>query len=147
MGLVTIRRAVTTDREHILRLDSRTESDPGRGSLIESAIDRAECLVALSDGIPVGYGVMNYSFLNRGFVFLVYVHAAHRRKGVGTGLFDEFERRCRTDRIFTSTNLSNLAMQGFLSSRGYVLSGIVHHLDPGDPEVFYSKELLIAPGR
>jgi hypothetical protein len=58
-----------------------------------------------------------------------------------TSLFDEFERQCRSNRIFTSANLSNLPMHAFLASRGYVLSGMVQDLDNGDPEMFFSKLL------
>ncbi|MFZ3368796.1 MAG: hypothetical protein WA239_16910, partial [Candidatus Sulfotelmatobacter sp.] len=43
-------------------------------------------------------------------------------------LLDEFEAQCKSGRIFTSTNLSNVPMQAFLVSRGYVLSGLVQDL-------------------
>jgi GNAT superfamily N-acetyltransferase len=143
MGLVTVRSAVSTDIEHIVRIDSCARADETRRTLIESGIARAECLVAFDDELPVGYGVMSHLFFNRGFVSLIYVDAAHRRQRVATRLFDEFERRCRSNRIFTSTNLSNLTMQGLLASRGYGLSGMVQDLDEGDPEMFYSKKLAI----
>lgn len=84
---------------------------------------------------------MNYGFLDRGFVHLIYVDTAHRRGRVASRLFDEFEGHCKSTRIFTSTNLSNRAMQAFLVSRGYVLSGVVQHLDEGDPKMFYIQRL------
>jgi GNAT superfamily N-acetyltransferase len=50
---------------------------------------------------------MNYTFFERGFVSLIYVHATHRRKGIAGLLFEEFEAPCVTDRIFTAANQSN----------------------------------------
>jgi GNAT superfamily N-acetyltransferase len=141
MPTVMVRPAVSADVEQIVRMDSSVQVDQSKRPLVQSAVDRNECLVAVNDGILVGYGVMNYAFFDRGFVLRVYVDAAQRRRGVGSRLFDEFESRCRSSRIFTSANLSNLSMQGFLASRGYVLSGMIQDLDEGDPEMFYSKRL------
>jgi GNAT superfamily N-acetyltransferase len=141
MGFVTIRPAVRTDLEHISRMDAQTRVDQSRRATIEGGICRGECLLALDGATPLGYGVMNHEFFDRSFVLLIYVDAAHRRQHIATCLFDEFERRCKTNRIFTSANLSNLAMQALLTARGYVLSGIIQDLDPGDPEIFYSKKL------
>jgi ribosomal protein S18 acetylase RimI-like enzyme len=141
MGLVRIRPAVRTDLEHISRMDAESRADQSRRATIERAICRDECLVALDRAAPLGFGVMNYEFFGRGFVLSIYVDPAHRRRHLATCLFDEFERRCKTNRIFASANLSNLAMQALLTARGYALSGIVQDLDPGDPEVFYSKRL------
>jgi GNAT superfamily N-acetyltransferase len=141
MAMIQVRPAAGSDIETIVRIGPCAPVDQSRRMLIESAVDRGECLLALDDGIPLGYGVMNHSFFNRGFVSLIYVDAAHRRRRVGTALFDEFEQRCRSSRIFTSANLSNLAMGRFLASRGYVVSGVVQDLDENDPEIFYSKNL------
>ena len=44
---------------------------------------------------------------------------------------------CQTDRLWTSTNLSNHPMQGLLRRLGYRLSGVLHYLDPDDPELVY----------
>jgi hypothetical protein len=35
--------------------------------------------------------------------------------------------------LFASTNESNVPMQALLDSLGYVQSGIINNLDPGDP--------------
>lgn len=44
-------------------------------------------------------------------------------------------------KLFTSTNLSNLPMQSLLSKSGYELSGVIHNLDVGDPEIVYYKRV------
>ena len=48
---------------------------------------------------------------------------------------------CRTPKLFTSINLSNLGMQSLLAKSGYELSGVIHNLDEGDPELVYLKRL------
>ena len=136
-----VRTAVRTDIDQILRLDSSAEVGNSRRTVVRNAIDRGECLVALNNEMVVGYALMNQGFFERGFVSLIYVDPTHRRHKIGSNLFDECESRCKSTRIFTSTNQSNLPMQGFLVSRGYVLSGKVQDLDEGDPELFYSKRL------
>jgi GNAT superfamily N-acetyltransferase len=133
-----VRLAVSTDVEQILAIDPTAVT---RRTLIQSAINDGECFVAASNGVLLGYGLMDHEFFDRGFVRLIYVHTAHRRLGVATRLFDELETQCKSNRIFSSTNLSNQPMRGFLVSRGYVLSGMIQDLDEGDPEMFYSKRL------
>jgi GNAT superfamily N-acetyltransferase len=89
----------------------------------------------------VGYLVMDHAFFERGFVVMLCVHPEHRRRGIGQALMRHAEVACRTQRIFTSTNRSNLPMQRLLEGLGYRCSGMVEDLDPGDPEVFYSRGL------
>ena len=135
-----VRLATRADIDQILQLDSSAEVEKSRQA-VRNAIDRGECLVALDDRMVVGYAIMNHGFFERGFVAFVYVVPTHRRQKVGSRLFAECEGRCKSSRIFTTTNESNLPMQRFLASRGYVLSGKVQDLDEGDPELFYSKRL------
>ena len=54
---------------------------------------------------------------------------------------NHLESVCRTGKIFTSTNLSNVLMQSLLSNLGYKLSGVIHNLDEDDPELVYCKVL------
>jgi GNAT superfamily N-acetyltransferase len=124
-----------------MRVEASPQIKLPRRVSVQNAVDQAECYVALYHGILLGYGIINHSFFDHGFVSLAYVDPAHRRRGVGSGLFDEFEGRCRRSRIFTSTNLSNLPMHGFLASRRYTLSGVIQDIDEGDPEMFYRKRL------
>ena len=51
------------------------------------------------------------------------------------------ESLCRTPKLFTSTNLSNLRMQSLLAKLDYELSGVIHNLDEGDPEIVYFKRV------
>jgi ribosomal protein S18 acetylase RimI-like enzyme len=85
--------------------------------------------------------VLNYSFYHNGFIDVLYVHTDHRRSGAGAALARHMESLCQTPKLFTSTNLSNLPMQSLLSKLGYELSGVIHNLDVGDPEIVYYKRL------
>lgn len=96
-------------------------------------------LVAEIDGEIVGSVEMEYSFFGRGFVTTLKVVESHRRRGIGTALMEAVAARCETSQLFTSTNESNIAMQRLLDRLGYVASGVVHNLDPGDPELFYVR--------
>jgi hypothetical protein len=65
----------------------------------------------------------------------------NRRNGAGAALVKHIESLCQTPKLFTSTNLSNLPMQSLLAKLGYILSGVIHNLDEGDPELVYFKRL------
>jgi ribosomal protein S18 acetylase RimI-like enzyme len=134
-----VRTAVIVDFEQ-LRLLNPAIDQAGK-ECIEKAICAGECLVVEQDGVAAAYGCMGYRFFERGFVWVIYVPAHLRRRGLASQLFDRFEEQCNSARIFISTNLSNLPMQALLRSRKYILSGIVQDLDDGDPELFYSKRL------
>ncbi len=97
------------------------------------------CFVAVVEEEVIGYGVLNYSFFHNGCIDMLYMHSDHRRSGAGTALLRHMETLCQTPKLFTSTNLSNLPMQSRLSKLGYVLSGVIHNLDEGDPEIVYFK--------
>jgi ribosomal protein S18 acetylase RimI-like enzyme len=73
---------------------------------------------------------------------MVYIDSDHRRRGVGTALIRHMESQCRTAKLFTSTNESNLEMQSLLAKLGYQPSGVIHNLDEGDPELVYFKEMI-----
>jgi hypothetical protein len=108
-----VRPAALADLEQICLIDPSIQFDLEGWERLQKAIGVGECLVAEQDHRLAGYGCTDYRFFERGFVSLVYVPIHHRRRGAASGLFDAFEERCKSTRIFTSTNLSNLPMQRF----------------------------------
>jgi hypothetical protein len=46
---------------------------------------------------------------------------------------------CQTPKLFSSTNQSNHPMQALFAKAGFVPSGMIHNLDPNDPEIVYYK--------
>ncbi|WP_407652093.1 hypothetical protein [Aquibacillus koreensis] len=78
-------------------------------------------------------------FFDCSFISLVIVSLTARRKGIASALIDRFTQKSSTDKIFSSTNLSNKPMQNVFLSNGFVHSGFVDNLDKGDPEIIFFK--------
>jgi GNAT superfamily N-acetyltransferase len=108
---------------------------------IDRILRSATCLVAERDRTVAAYGALEYTFYEQGFVSMLYVAQPHRRQGIGRALMQALAARCDTPKLFTSTNQSNQPMQRLLTGLGYVPSGVIHNLDPGDPELVYMLDL------
>jgi len=139
--MISIRPATTDAIEPICALDHVAQRESQRREFIRRSVVSGDCHVAVDNEEIIGYGVLNYNFYDNGFIALLYAHSGHRRRGVGAGLLAHLESLCETPKLFTSTNLSNLPMQSLLTKAGYVLSGVIHNLDEGDPEIVYFKSL------
>lgn len=135
------REACTADLSRLVELDEVTRRDERRIDSICRAIEQGNCIVCTENGTILGYGILEYSFFGMGFVAMLYVSSQLRRQGVGSQLMRAMENRCKTPKLFTSTNLSNLPMQSLLRKLVYQESGIIFNLDPGDPELVYCKTL------
>jgi ribosomal protein S18 acetylase RimI-like enzyme len=136
-----IRNAQPSDRDLIISLDHIASLDSKRIDFLDHAIAQMTCLVTESAGHILGYGVLDYSFFANGFIPLIYVSKADRRKGVGLALLNALVARCGTQKLFTSTNESNTAMRSLLVRAGFIASGVIYNLDPEDPEYFYFKSI------
>lgn len=139
--MISIRAAVGSDIETLWSLDVIAREDEERRGFISREVASGNCFVAVNDGEVIGYGVLNYSFYRNGCIDMLYVHSKHRRLGAGAALLRYMESLCRTVKLFTSTNQSNLQMQSLLAKSGYELTGVIHNLDEGDPELVYFKRL------
>ncbi len=139
---IIVRLACAEDLSAILALDHLAlRPETGRREFIQRAVVESTCWVTVLDDAVAGYGVLDYTFYECGFIAMLYVHKDYRRRGVGQALLEHFEMTCQTPKLFTSTNLSNLPMQALLAKRGYTLSGVIHNLDEGDPELVYFKRV------
>lgn len=139
--MISIRPAVGSDVEALCSFDLIARRESERREFIRREVAAGACFVAVADGEVIGYGVLNYTFHHQGCIDMLYVHSDHRRRGAGAALLRHMESLCRTPKLFTSTNLSNLRMQSLLAKAGYELSGVIHNLDEGDPEIVYFKRL------
>src|SRR5262245_24869662 len=137
--MVLIRPAVVADIETICAFDLIAQREDRRREFIRRSVSSGACYVAVENEEVVGYGVLNYGFYDNGCIDALYGHPAYRRRGVGAALIESLESLCQTPKLFTSTNLSNLPIQSLLAKLGYVLSGVIHNLDEGDPEIVYFK--------
>lgn len=138
---VLIRLAQESDIELICGFDAATQQDHRRRDFIARSVSVGNCHVALDNHVLVGYGVLDYTFFDNGFVSMLYVRSNYRQHGMGLEMMRHLESKCQTAKLFTSTNLSNLPMQSLLAKLDYKLSGVIHDLDEGDPELVYVKYL------
>ena len=139
--MISIRQANECGVEALCLLDLIAGRENKRREFIRRSVASGTCFVAVVEDEVIGYGVLNYTFYDNGFVDMLYVHSGHRRRGVGVTLLRHLESFCETSKLFISTNLSNLPMQSLLAKLVYVLSGVIHNLDEGDPELVYFKRL------
>jgi GNAT superfamily N-acetyltransferase len=136
-----IRLATKSDIQTISTFDELAQTQ-NRKQFIEQSVHSGNAFVALIKEQPVAYAVLEYSFYSQGFISMLYVSASERRKGYGQNLIKHLESICKTKKIFTSTNESNLPMQTLLVKLGYSPSGIINNLDENDPEIIYFKRLF-----
>ena len=129
-----IRSAKGTDLHRILELDPQ-----GRTAPICRAIKYGECYIALHDGCVRGFAIINYGFFDNGFVELLILAEEYRRRGIGMALLNHLFARCRTEKLFTSTNLANEPVQKLLSKTGFNICGRIDALDEGVPELLFVK--------
>jgi len=109
---VHIRPARSLDAAVLKTLDEVARDEPSRQAYIDRAVASEQCFVALNDSDPVGYAVLSYQFYQNGWVDMLYVARASRRRGIGTALLAHLEQNCITPKLFASTNQSNRPMQG-----------------------------------
>jgi len=142
MGLTGIGWARPEEIDRLCAVDPIARESEDRRNYLAAAVARGSAYVALLDDRIAGYVIFDHSFFERGFVSLLMVEPGSRRRGVATALMRHAERLCSSERIFTSTNASNRPMQLLLAKLEYRRSGEVDDLDPGDPELFYSRSLV-----
>lgn len=136
-----IREATSADFDTIDALYARVSPNHERSEFIDRVLRSPTCLVAEQNGAVLGCAALNYTFYGNGFIPSLYIAESARRLGIGRALMKALELRCKTRKLFTSTNQSNEPMQALLKVLGYVPSGVIHNLDLGDPEVIYFLNL------
>ena len=109
-----------------------------RPFIVES-IGRRTVLGAFSADVLAGYIIWDRAFFARPFAWLLGVAPAFRRRAIASRLLTAFTDECPGEAAFTSTNESNTAMHAVLRGCGFIPSGRVENLDPGDPEIFFYK--------
>lgn len=136
-----VRLASITDADAIVAFDRVAVSEPSRVQFIHNQIESSACYVAVIDANVVAYAVLNYKFYNNGWIEMLYVHPQFRCQGIGSALIRHLVNECRTPKLFTSTNQSNVPMQQLLATLEFDRSGFIENLDEGDPELVYFKRL------
>jgi GNAT superfamily N-acetyltransferase len=130
---LVIRRATPIDVEGAVLFDPE-----GRRALVEASFAAGNGWVAQRDDRLLAFALVTDHFYGRPFIDLVVVREQSRRTGIARALVSSIVREHHGARVFTSTNESNVPMRRLLESMGFTAAGMIHGLDPGDPElVFY----------
>ena len=135
-----IRQAEEKDITAICSFDHLTQIEERR-RFIQNSVRSGAASVVVLDGQVVGYAVLEYSFFAQGFMAMLYIHPEHRRKGIGSEIVRYVESICKTEKLFTSTNESNLPMHALMAKLHYIPSGFIDNLDEDDPEIVYFKKI------
>jgi ribosomal protein S18 acetylase RimI-like enzyme len=133
MPEIEIRTADESDLPAVRELLAETVSDATSLSWVQSRSTRVACLSSR----VVGIAVVDRTFFGNAFVQMLRVKDDNRRQGIGGALIRDLAHHRTTEKLFTSTNLSNHPMQTLLSKLGWESAGIVYGLDDGDPELLY----------
>lgn len=139
-----IRKAVVNDIPALGDLAKIARSSFDRRDFIRSAVEDRRAYVVEISGDIIGYGVISHGFFGRSFIDLIYIAEPLRSAGYGPKLVAFLEGQSQSSDLFTSTNESNSHMQHVLEKLGYERSGVIHNLDPGDPEIVYVKRSVRA---
>ena len=143
MGNISLRKATIKDKPLVVdfdyRLDKVEHIELNREEKITKAILNKECFIIMADNRPVGFVLFDYRFFDQGWIELIIIGEEYRGKGIGGQSFDLIIKQCKTDKVFTSTNSSNIPMQRALTKSGFTFAGKIDGLDDGDPELFYYK--------
>jgi ribosomal protein S18 acetylase RimI-like enzyme len=135
-----IRKSAREDISVISHCDTKSASG-GRREFLERTVQRGGGYTLEQDGKAIGIGILEYTFFEHGFISLIYVSRAARRTGAGEMLLQYLVSICGTPKVFSSTNQSNGPMQALFAKAGFERSGVIHNLDPGDPEIVYYKAI------
>ena len=134
---VIVKKAIPSMIDDIVKLDESVIGSQSRECVIRHAVESGRCYIVNTGPNIAAYGIMDYNFYEKGFISLLIVDQKLRRKGFGKLLVKTFIDQCKSDKLFTSTNRSNLPMQKFLENCGFKRCGIIDELDEGDPEIIY----------
>jgi len=141
------------EREFKLRIDQATVRD--RKAMVEinkaaapfwhklrhlnAALKEKRVFIAYVGRIPAGFLIWTKDFYSHYFIDLIVVHPQMRRHGVASAMIKAMENFSAGNKLFSSTNKSNKAMQSVFEREGFVKSGFITHLDRNDPELIYYK--------
>jgi ribosomal protein S18 acetylase RimI-like enzyme len=136
-----VRKARPADLAALVQCDAYAQRHASRRDELEDWLRTQTVFVAEAPQRVAGFIVLNYSFFGNGFIPLVAVSEEAQRQGYGALRMSAAQQRCKTAKLFTSTNASNLAARRLFSSAGFIASGTIENLDERDPELVYFKPI------
>jgi GNAT superfamily N-acetyltransferase len=147
MGMIEREFKLRVEKARFHHLDALVEINKAtapqwhRAKMLKAALKEKRALIAFMGRIPAGLLIWTKDFYSHHFIDLVLVHPQMRRKGVAQALIQAMESICPGNKLFSSTNRSNKAMQEVFKRAGFVKSGFISHLDRNNPELIYYKKI------
>ena len=147
MGLIErefklkVETARAKDRDAMVEINQAAAPKWHKLRHLNSALREKRAFIAFVGRIPAGFLVWTKDFYSHYFIDLVVVHPKMRRHGVARALIHAMENASPGNKLFSSTNKSNKAMQSVFEGSGFVKSGFITHLDRNDPELIYYKKV------
>lgn len=138
-NMIDIRSGSDGDTAYMKALDGLVPGRARTRDWYDDHIRSGHVLVATLDAKFAGFAVHHRHFFERDFLSLLVVEPMCRRRGVASSLLAAVEARCDARELFTSTNRSNAVMLAALTRWGFVPSGRIDNVDPGDPELVFLK--------
>jgi len=146
MENISLRKANTKDKKIIVDFDKNLDEVEhikfNREQKILKAILNKSCFIIVANNKPVGFAIFDYRFFDLGWIELIVIEKKYRRKGIGGQAINLLCDQSTANKVFTSTNTSNIPMQRTLNKIGFSFSGKLDGLDDGDPELFYFKTTI-----
>ena len=139
--MLEVSRAAEWDLDALIKIDPSLSSEKSRRDFVRIGIDKGQCVVCRANGSIGGYAVFNKEFFGQAFIWLLFTSPVSRRIGVATSIIRHIETTIDSEKLFTSTNQSNVIMQNLMKKLGFSKSGYLENLDDKDPEIFYIKKL------
>ncbi|HWT07339.1 MAG TPA: GNAT family N-acetyltransferase [Xanthomonadales bacterium] len=102
-------------------------------------LDENEVVIIYGKDVVYAYAWIYEGFFGHTFLAYLAVQPQYRRNSLAGMLLEATGNRAVTDRVFSSTNVSNAAMQAVFERYGWRRCGQIDELDPGDPELVYVK--------
>lgn len=144
MQTITLRKATIQDKALAIDIDRQLDKvedvELNRAAKITKAISDGHCFIISADDTDAGFTIFDYRFFEQGWIELIIIEEASRRKGIAVSALELICKQSKTDKVYTSTNQSNLPMQKALGKAGFTYAGKIEGLDKGDPELFYYKK-------
>ena len=131
---MTIRKANSNDLGTINSFDVFSGD---RGAEIE----RGEIWLGVDEELNVvtSYLTFNHSFFNKAFIQYIVVAEPYRKKGIANELMAHIEDVVKQEKIFISTETTNLTMLKLFERRGYKIVGVIEEIQDCGEIVFCKK--------
>lgn len=143
MENISLRNATIKDKALVVNFDYMLDKvehvELNREEKITTAILDKQCFIILANSIAVGFIIFDYRFFGKGWIELIVIEERYRGKGIGVEAMKLICKQSKMNKVFTSTNSSNIQMQKALNASGFSFAGELNGLDEGDPELFYYK--------